>query len=262
MADAHQLFRLEGGTALVTGCGHGGLGYYTAMALCDLGVKLVLSDHPSNEAQLVRTAEDVAARGGSCLTRTCDVTSEPDVEALVAAAVAEYGSISALAHHAGVMLRRSAIETSLDDWNRIISINLTGTWLVNRAVAASMIGSGGGAIVNTSTIYANIVGPLPESAYYASKAGVVNLTRGLAMEWAEHAIRVNCIAPGVFFPTPMTAPLADDPSRLESMAARSMLKRLGRPAEDFAGPVVFLLSPAAAYMTGQLLFVDGGWTAW
>jgi gluconate 5-dehydrogenase len=260
--DARSLFDLTATTAIVTGSGHGGLGYHAAVALADLGARLVVSDHPANEAALERTLADIRRAGGTCIAHPCDVTSEGEVEALVAAAISEFGSINALAHHAGVMLRKSAFETSVEEWNRVVSVNLTGTWLVDRAAARAMSVSGGGAIVNTSSIYADIVGPLPESAYYASKAGVVNLTRGLAMEWAEHAIRVNCLAPGVFYPTEMTAPLAEDPHRLESMAARAMMKRLGRPDEDFAGPVLFLLSSASRYMTGQLLYVDGGWSSW
>lgn len=262
MPDTRRLFDLRGTTAIVTGSGHGGLGYHAATALADLGARLVVSDHPANRTALDRTVDDIRRHGGTCVAHPCDVTSEEEVTALVGAATDAFGSINALAHHAGVMLRKSAFDTSAEEWNRVLAVNLTGTWLVNRAAARAMARTGGGAIVNTSSIYANIVGPLPESAYYASKSGVVNLTRGLAMEWAEHDIRVNCLAPGVFYPTQMTAPLAEDPFRLESMAARAMMKRLGRPDEDFAGPVVFLLSSASQYMTGQLLHVDGGWTAW
>src|SRR5919202_3338161 len=132
----------------------------------------------------------------------------------------------------------------------------------SRRVAREMVRQGGGKIVNTSTLYTNIVGPLPESAYYASKAGVANLTRGLALEWGKQGINVNCLAPGVFYPTNMTAPLAKQPERLEWMRSRTLLGRLGNPEHDLKGVVVFLASPAADYVTGQVIFADGGWTAW
>jgi gluconate 5-dehydrogenase len=262
MRSLRDSLSLDGSSIIVTGAAHGGLGFHSAVGLSDLGARLIVSDHPAQASALARTVEEIRARGGLCIAQECDVTSEQDVEALVDAATAEYGCLSGLAHHAGAMLRKGAADMTLDEWNHVLSVNLTATWLVNRAAAKVMAQGTGGAIVNTSSIYAKIVGPLPESSYYASKAGVANLTRGLAMEWGQSGVRVNCIAPGVFYPTRMTAPLADDPGRLESMAARTLLRRLGRPDEDFAGPVAFLLSDASAYITGQSLYLDGGWTAW
>jgi NAD(P)-dependent dehydrogenase (short-subunit alcohol dehydrogenase family) len=120
----------------------------------------------------------------------------------------------------------------------------------------------GGRIITLGSLYTTIVGRIPEAAYYAAKAAVSNLARGLAMEFAPRGITVNCIAPGVFYPTRMTAPLGDDPGRLQAMTDRTMLGRLGDPLRDLQGVVAFLASPASAYVTGQTLFVDGGWSAW
>jgi NAD(P)-dependent dehydrogenase (short-subunit alcohol dehydrogenase family) len=172
------------------------------------------------------------------------------------------GKIDILVHHAGVMLRRETLDTSVADWQRVIDINVTGTWLMARAVARDMITRGYGRIIATSSVYANIVGPIPEPAYYASKAAVANLTRALASEWGRRGITVNCVAPGVFFPTRMTQALAEDPGRLDEMAQRTLLGRVGDPAQDLSGTIIWLASDAARYVTGQVIYVDGGWTAW
>jgi NAD(P)-dependent dehydrogenase (short-subunit alcohol dehydrogenase family) len=160
------------------------------------------------------------------------------------------------------MLRGATLQTSVADWQRVLETNLTGTWLTARAVARDMVSRGYGRIVTTASIYARIVGPIPEPAYYASKAGVANLTRGLAAEWGRGGITVNCVAPGVFFPTQMTQALADDPGRLQEMGQRTLLGRLGDPATDLGPTIVWLASDAAQYVTGQVIYVDGGWTAW
>lgn len=262
MTNYRNLFDLTGKNVLVTGSAKGGLGFHSCLALADLGANLMVSDLADRSADLAQTIASLKARDntGRVLSAACDISKEADVACLFERVTSELGGLDVVVHHAGVMLRGSALDTTVEAWQRVIDINLTGTWLVNRA-AASVLNSGG-SIINTSTLYAQMVGPIPESAYYASKAGVANLTRGLAMEWGRQGIRVNCLAPGVFYPTEMTTPLAATPERLEQMSARTMLGRLGDPEHDLVGAVAFLASDASRYVTGHLLYVDGGWSAW
>jgi gluconate 5-dehydrogenase len=266
MTGAHKdPFDLSGRVALVTGAAPGGIGHFTAVGLAGQGATVVAADVPARVQELNETVEAVAAatgRADACSATTFDVSVETEVEEAVQSTVARLGKIDILVHHAGVMLRGETLETSLADWQRVIDINLTGTWLIARAVARDMITRGYGRIVTTSSIYTHIVGPIPEPAYYASKAGVGNLTRGLAAEWGRRGITVNCVAPGVFFPTQMTQALAADPGRLDEMAQRTLLGRAGDPAEDLSGTIIWLASDAARYVTGQVIYVDGGWTAW
>ncbi|QEC48027.1 SDR family oxidoreductase [Baekduia soli] len=256
------LFDLGGRVALVTGAAPGGLGHHSAVGLARHGAEVVAADVPARAGELQATADAVREHGAVAGTVAFDVTSEEAVEAAIAQVLERHGRIDVLVHHAGVMMRRPSFETDVADWQRVIDVNLTGTWLVARAAARGMVDRGAGAIITTSSVYASIVGPVPEPAYYASKAGVANLTRGLAAEWGGAGVTVNCLAPGVFFPTQMTQPLADDPDRLEHFAQRTLLGRLGEPATDLAGAVVWLASDAARYVTGQVIYIDGGWSAW
>lgn len=251
------LFSLEGRTALVVGAAEGGLGAYAARALAAAGATVAVAD-------LEARADDLDATARECggITHHVDVTDEASVGALVDAVARELGRIDVLVACQGAMLRREIGLTSPAEWQRVLDVNLTGTWLLDRAVLPVMSEQGYGRIVNVSTVYAERVGPIPESAYYASKAGIANLTRSVAQEGGPHGVTANCLAPAVFYPTRMTAPLADDPDRLEWFRARTMLGRLGDPATDLTGPLLLLASDAGAYLTGQILYVDGGWSAW
>jgi gluconate 5-dehydrogenase len=251
------LFSLEGRTALVVGAAEGGLGAYAARALAAAGATVAVADLEARADDLAATAREC---GGS--THHVDVTDEASVGALVGAVAREHGRIDVLVACQGAMLRREIGLTSPAEWQRVLDVNLTGTWLLDRAVLPVMSEQGYGRIVNVSTVYAERVGPIPESAYYASKAGIANLTRSVAQEGGPHGVTANCLAPAVFYPTRMTAPLADDPDRLEWFRARTMLGRLGDPATDLTGPLLLLASDAGAYLTGQILYVDGGWSAW
>ncbi|QCB96297.1 SDR family oxidoreductase [Arthrobacter sp. PAMC25564] len=253
------LFDLTGKVALVVGAGAGGLGERIAAALADQGASLALADRAERAADLAATA---LRCGTGVSTSFCDVTDEAQISALFDAVISAHGRVDILVNAAGVMLRKAYDETSLDEFQRVIGVNLTGTWLLNREAGRRMSPQGSGKIVNLSTVYAERVGPVPESAYYASKAGIANVTRALASELGPHGITVNCVAPGVFYPTQMTAALSESPDQLDWFARRTMLGRLGDPEQDIAGPVVLLASAASAYMTGQVIYVDGGWSAW
>jgi gluconate 5-dehydrogenase len=260
---AGGLFDLTGRRALVTGAARGGLGAHAALALARHGAEVVVADLPSRGADLDATLgllQAAGARGARALR--FDVTREDPVEAVVAHAADPDGRLDILVNAAGTMLRREVFDTSLAEWRRVLDVNLTGTWLLNRAAGRIMVRRGRGSVVNFSTVYAERVGPVPESAYYASKAGIGNLTRSMAAEFGPHGVTVNCLAPAVFYPTEMTAPLAGDPERLRWFAERTMLGRLGTPGADLDGPLVMLASDAGRYMTGQIVYVDGGWSAW
>ncbi len=236
-------FDLTGQVALVIGAAAGGLGERAAVALAEAGATVVTADLAGAQ-------------------RVVDVIDEASVDALVTAVRDEHGRLDVVVNAAGVMLRKAYDETTLEEFEHVVRVNLTGTWLVARAAGRVMAAQGEGRIVNLTTVYAERVGPVPESAYYASKAGVVNVTRALAAELGPRGVVVNCLAPGVFYPTKMTAALAETPDRLAWFADRTMLGRLGDPGRDLAGPLLLLASPASSYVTGQVLYVDGGWSAW
>jgi len=254
-----DLFSLDGRVALVVGAASGGIGAHLARTLADAGAAVAVAD-------LAARSEDVATTAGACgsgaTQHAVDVTDAESVQSLVDDVVAQHGRVDVLVASQGAMLRREIELTDPAQWQRVLDVNLTGTWLLDRAVLAPMRAQGSGRIVNVSTVYAERVGPIPESAYYASKAGIVNVTRAVAAEAGRDGITANCLAPAVFYPTRMTAPLADDPERLDWFRERTMLGRLGDPETDLDGPLLLLASDAGAYLTGQILYVDGGWSAW
>jgi NAD(P)-dependent dehydrogenase (short-subunit alcohol dehydrogenase family) len=255
--DVQRLFDLTGQVALVTG-GSRGLGEEMAEGLAEAGASLMLLAR--REQWLTPTIDRLRGSGYRCEGMLCDVANPIDVEAAVRATMASFGRIDILVNNAGVSWGAPAEEMPLDKWRMVIDINLTGAFLFAQAAGKEMIRQGSGSILNIASV-AGLRGTLPGSVdfsgYVASKGGLIALTRELAAKWGKHGVRVNALAPG-FFPSRMTEKVLD---RIEADVARSLpLGRIGS-AGELKGVAVFLCSAAAAYITGQVLAVDGGMTA-
>lgn len=252
-----DLFDLRGVTCLVTGASSG-LGSVMAEGMAKAGAKVILAARRTD--RLVRLVRLLRKRGLEADSITCDVTRETEVKRMVNTAFKSCGSLDVLINNAGTTHTSPCFEVSLAGWKRVLDVNLTGAFLCAKHASRQMIRQGRGKIVNISSVYGIIADGSPELPYYASKAGVIGLTRQLALELAPYNIQVNSIAPG-FFPSEMTKTIIENPDELSNMLSRIPMKRIGKPA-DLVGVVQFLSSKASDYMTGQVVVVDGGWTLW
>lgn len=252
-----EMFSLKGKVALITGASSG-LGVTFAQALAEAGANLEIAARRLDK--LNQVAEKLGSLGIKVKVFQCDVSNESQVRSLLSDTAQTFGRIDVLVNNAGVAAMNPATEISLEDWNRVVSINLTGSFLCARESAKRMMKQGGGKVINIASIYGAVGDVFPASPYYATKGAIVNLTRDLAVEWAPFKINVNAIAPG-FFPSEMTQGIFQDPHYLEYINKQTPLGRPGT-ADDLKGAVVYLASPASDYVTGQTIFVDGGWTSW
>ncbi len=249
--------RLDGKVAVVTGAGSG-IGKAVAVAVAEAGADCVPCELPEQMADLDPVCDEIRKLGRRALPMPLRLPDLESIDALVAGAVAEMGRIDVLVNNAGINIPRDALEVTEEDWDRVLDVNLKGLFFLSQRVAREMVASGGGKIVNMSS-QNGVIGYYKRAAYCSSKAGVVNLTRVLAIEWAPHKITVNAVGP-TFILTPLTQSTFDDPALREDLLKRIPLGRVGQP-EDVVGAVVFLASAAADLITGHTMLVDGGWTA-
>jgi len=253
--DLKKLFSCEGKTALVTGSAQG-LGQVIALGLAQFGASLILADVTYPD----KTARQVEAMGANCMAVQTDISDELQVENLAANALSAYGKVDILINNAGVsQLSHTPTERlPVQEWDRIMNINLRGTFLCCQKIGKQMIDGGGGNIINIATT-AGITGVPRAPAYCASKAGVILLTKSLALEWARYHIRVNAIAPH-YLETELTDKLRQSASVFDALIKQIPLRRFGKTSE-MVGAVLFLSSAASSYVTGTVLIVDGGYLA-
>ena len=249
-------FRLDGKVALVTG-GSRGLGRTMATALAEAGADIAITAR--TQASCEETAAAMTqATGRRCKGFAAEVTSVSDVERLANDVEAAFGQIDILVNNAGTNIRGQVDQLSEADWDSVIDTNLKGPFLCARAIGPRMVRRGWGRVINMGSTLSVIA--LPGRAPYASsKAGVLNLTRVLALEWAGTGVTVNTICPGPFA-TEMNRQLLDDPVKYKALMDLIPLGRWGE-VEEIATAVVFLASPGSSFVTGSAVFVDGGWTA-
>ncbi|HMB75358.1 MAG TPA: SDR family oxidoreductase [Kiloniellaceae bacterium] len=245
-----ELFSLEGHTALITG-GGSGIGQAIAEALSDAGAAILLAGR-----RLERLEAALGSRTGAC--HTADVATPDGVAALSAWALQRNQPPAVLVNAAGINLRQPAGDITPESWDRTLDLNLKTPFFLAQALVPAMREKGWGRIINIASLQSERAFE-NGMAYGASKGGITQLTRAMAEAWSRYGINANAIGPG-FFPTDLTQTVFDDDARAEKLAAQTAIGRNGNLA-DLAGPAVFLASPASDYVTGQVLYVDGGFTA-
>jgi NAD(P)-dependent dehydrogenase (short-subunit alcohol dehydrogenase family) len=247
-------FRLDGAVALMTG-GASGIGRACGELFVQAGARVVLLDRDEQAAQIAANEIGPDARAG-----VLDVTNAVAVDDAFSDAVSREGRIDVLVNSAGIAIRRPTLELQLEDWQRVVDVNMTGLFLCARAAGRHMVAQQSGAIVNIASIFGLSGGGLyPNLSYQATKGAVVNITRALAIEWVRSGVRVNAVAP-TWVRTPFVAGLTEKPELMEEIRRVTPMGRLAE-AEEVATATLFLASSAASMITGHTLPVDGGFLA-
>ena len=248
---------LDGMSIFVTG-GARGIGKSVATAFCEAGADVAIVDIDIRTAQ--ETADELRkATGSDTMACEADVTDPTEVHDMVRAVVEKYGKLDVAFANAGICINVPAEEMTIEQWKRVIDINLTGVFITDQAAGRVMLEQGHGSIINTASMSGHIVNvPQPQCAYNASKAGVIQLTKSLAIEWAKRGVRVNCISPG-YIGTDLTLSSETLKPLIEQWNAMAPMGRLGKP-EELQAVCVYLASNASSFTTGADFVIDGGFT--
>ena len=248
-------FRLDDKVAVVTGASKG-IGYGLAGALADAGAKVALAARSADG--LNQLADEIRAEGGQALAVPLDVTDVAQINDAMRKVRDHWGSLDILVNNAGIGLKSAAVDVTEDHWDETMNVNLRGLFFCCQAAGKIMLDQGAGRIINMSS-QVSVVGYRDYAVYCASKGGLNQLTKALALEWSPRGVTVNAIGP-TFIYTPGTAHLLDKPEVKGSILSHLPIGRLGT-ITDVAGAVIYLASPAGGLVTGEILLVDGGWTS-
>ena len=252
-----ESMRLDGKKTFVTGAARG-IGKCTATALAEAGADVAIVDIDIETAE--KTAQEIAQKTGrKTIAIKTDCTKPEEVDAMIDKVVSELGGLNACHCNAGICINEPAEEMTYEHWRKVIDINLTGVFLTAQAAGKYMLKHGGGSIINTASMSGHIVNvPQPQCAYNASKAGVILLTKSMAVEWAKKGVRVNCISPG-YIGTDLILSRDDLKPLIEKWNAIAPMGRVGKP-EELEAIVVYLASDASSFTTGSDIVVDGAFT--
>lgn len=251
-----SIFSLHDRVAIVTGGGRG-LGEAMAFALARAGASVVVANRTVSRAE--EAAQKIIAEGGNAMAVQVDVADRESVDRMVSACLDKFGTIDILVNNAGITKRHPIIDFPDEDWDQVIDINLKGTFYCSRAVGPTLIAKKRGKVINMTSVYGTVAMP-ERGAYASSKGAVIQFTKVLALEWAPFRINVNAIGPGTFM-TEMNTAILQEPEKARVMMSKTPMGYWADP-EELSGPVVFLASDASSFVTGQTLFVDGGFISW
>jgi NAD(P)-dependent dehydrogenase (short-subunit alcohol dehydrogenase family) len=251
-----EIFKLTGKVAMVTGSTKG-LGEFAAMALAKAGADIAVCGR--NTSDLNRVSSAITALGRKSAGFHLDVTSRDNIHSGVEKILRQFGKVDILVNNAGVNHRVPVVEYPEEMWDLVINTNLKGYFLVSQAVVPQMLQRGYGKVINLSSIMGDVALP-NQVAYASSKGGVNQMTKVMALEWAKSGVTVNAIGP-TYFATELNTQIRNDPERFNFINERTPMGRWGNPVE-LEGVIIFLASSASDFITGQIIYIDGGWTAW